>query len=476
MIAPLSPTRLLRYLDDLKVFAHPLPSHYAFECETATREAYATLLAVVLLCEPTIAESQERLFRMLLGSLGLADDEARILERAQHVDRPFLLECATLFNDNGLSLSFMADIAVLLRLAGPLRETQKTLLAEFAAFLRLPETELAVAAEVAAAVLGRGRSDHTFGGAEIDSDTFIVWKEFLGRELTPQHLAAGVDRGLWRVSSVIEMDESWSLANCTVMFSREGRIVTHARAGHDVKVSIDRCVLHGPVVRFAAVQSVQVKNTDVAGHYVADDQMTAFTLDECADAAFSNCTFTTRDARAIWAVRTPLRAHKVHFHECGNAALVGGALAVRRNESRTFASLQTARGTALEITNSRFTDCKALIGGALRADSLHESITSSKFERCTSAAYDDEFQAAGVFVDHAGDCAIAGSTFRDNDVQLGNCWDGAYRTIVHGTSFTNSNVYYYKKTTSNTLLSRCTQESSRSIDVELVPERWWYGY
>lgn len=151
-------------------------------------------------------------------------------------------------------------------------------------------------------------------------------------------------------------------------------------------------------------------------------------------------------------------------------------MSVQRGNYPRGVRLQTEQGCKLTILHSQFTYCKALLGGALRADSLYESIGNSKFESCTSEAYSDEFQQVGVFVDHAGSVAIKGTTFRDNHLRLGCCYDGTNRVIVFDSKFMNGNVYYHDKYSSNTILSQCLNESSKSIDMELVPEEWWYDY
>ncbi len=324
-------------------------------------------------------------------------------------------------------------------------------------------------------VLGHAASGAMFENFD-DVQEFVVWKDFVGTELTAARLAKGVDGGVWRVSSPLAMTSGWSLTNCTVLFSREGSIATTGNgSGKDgIKVEIDNCRLDAPVMSFKSIANVTLKNdTVVKGRYVETDQMTAITVYETEAAVFNGCTFSTVDARALWISHTPTIVQKCEFRACGNASLVGGAMAVRRNTAKTQTVDNVWQVAELTISNSRFIECKALLGGAIRTDSLHESIRGGSFAGCTSGAFDDEMEQIGVFADFAGLESIQNATFRATNLRLGNCNYGAWSAVVSRTRLAQSNVYYHSKASSVTILSGCDLEGGRSIDNALTPADWW---
>ncbi|CAG9172496.1 hypothetical protein LMG23992_02251 [Cupriavidus laharis] len=475
MNAPLSPARILRYLDDVKLLTHPLPAHYARTQDEAVRDAYARLLAVVLLCEPVIAESRQRLFRMLLESLDVAEQEGEILAAAQDIDRPFLRDCADMFVEAGLARSFMTDAAILLRVAGTLSYGQQTLLSELAHIFRLKAAELRTVADIAATVLGRPADEKTFESIEVQE--FVVWKEFLGTELTAERLAVGLTGGVWRISGTIEMTCNWSIQDSTLLFLRDGRILTTADAKHRPDASIRNTTLDAPVFVFDQVNAFELRDCDVTGHYLEADQRTAMTFEHSTEVRIINCSLTTIDARALWLTHSSVQIQKCHFHECGNASMPGGAIAVKRLKDTRERYLTLRNGAEFKVSHSRFVDCTASLGGAIRADGLYDAIHNCKLENCSSTRLDEELQHVGVFADYAGSASFSESTFRDAGIRMGDCGHaGSFTSIAISCRFKSSDVLYHEKGQHVTVLHQCTLDDSRSVNSAMNAEDWWFEY
>jgi hypothetical protein len=489
MNAPLSYSRLLHHLDELKLVTQPLPNHYVAARDLSTREKYARLIAVVLLCEPVLTEGQERVFRLLLGSLGLAESTERILEEAAKADRAFLLDCTSLFAEQGLSPCFIADIAVVLRLAGALSEVQRLLICEMADMLQMKKEEMELSARVAARVLGMPHNDELAG---VDISKFAVWKEFLSVELTPERLVSGVKGGVWRVSSEIEVESSWSASNSTFFFEGDGCIKTIARDGQSPVINVEHCEFDAPVMTFVRLKQVRIRESQFHGIYSENRRSTALTLVGCSLAKVEKCDFHTREARALCVELTPLTVEHCNFKACGNEYLMGGGISIKRITDRD--NPVTGEPVSLHIFESTFINCRAQLGGAIRIDALSDTngasifgtrrtdatrdpIVRCLFEACTSSGLPEDLVRTAVFANYTGNHAITNSTFRMCHLQMGDYsrgWTGS--PILQESIFENGHTYFTVGSGYMTVEKDCTRKSSQLMPIGLKPEDWWNAF
>lgn len=141
--ATLNSELLMRELDTLKSEFFPLQAHALREVDLHTREMYASVLAAVLLVDGKVSAGENRLFSMLLSSLGLDGIQARMFEQACALDSAQLCEFLRVIEEAKAEGCFILDALVLCRIEGQLSDLQTQLLAELLEFLQLPEHELA---------------------------------------------------------------------------------------------------------------------------------------------------------------------------------------------------------------------------------------------------------------------------------------------------------------------------------------------
>lgn len=499
MNAPLvSVAQLLHDLDDLKTATQTLPAHFAIGCDAHVRERYAGLLATILLAQGNITEAQSRLFRLLLAALDLPDTQARLFEQAPDTSRDVLGECARLFGEHGLVLSFLVDAAVLLRLAGPLPAEQQQLLCELADLFNMPPADLALVADLAAIVLGMEPAQDV--PPQFDYAIVNVWGDYLYRPLTVQRLTAGPLSGRWKVTAPMKLDTGWELDDAWIRFEADGRIDT--KTDEIAQVRVVGCKLENPVMTIGENLIVNMLDSEIKGDYAESAKITAITLgvekgqakkkdydDKCIS-RFSNLKVSTKNARSFLIANFPVAFANCHFIHCGNPHLIGGAIAAYRVDSDIF------RVPVFSVFNSSFAFCSARLGGGIRISGLgdgdggkHNTIENTHFDHCTSLAYRMEsvdqkigtyvFGGGAIFSDmsYAYNSCISGGRFSNASVQLGFCC-GSGNHIGRSTFkqswlvLTSGSVRHYDIRFEN----ESNNAINKPIEMDVNKQSWWYEY
>ena len=368
--------RMLRDMDGLQVERHPLPNHYAVRFDTHCRELYATMLAAMLLASGEVSDNESRLYKMLLNSLKLGDNQAKFFEQAQSINKDKLREFFRVVDEHKLAQSFFMDALVLCRLDAPITDARSQLLSQWVDLLKLNEQQTVTLSGFAANVLGLPTTvpmDVSF-----NHHLICVWKEWIFKVLTLADLKAGLKSNHWYVDQVFEVDFNVTIKNTYLEFLSKGEI--RVKGEHEIK--IEHSHLQMPKMLFEQSALVAINSTVIKGDYAASEVHTAFSLQEVNVMQFSDLSVTTKNAQSflighVWDHNktTPVANFlRCHFEECGSAGIIGGAI--------------SASTIALNVNQCRFMRCKAkLAGGIYGAIDQKSKINNSYFEDCLSLAF-----------------------------------------------------------------------------------------
>lgn len=493
-------SQLLNDIDEIKISERALDPHFANGCDIYTRERYAGLLAVALLTQGSISEQQSRLFRLILGSLELADTQGRLFGQARETNQDTLLECARLFDEQHLALSFFVDAAVLLRLAGPLPDEQQQLLCELADLFDVLPPDLALAADLAAIILGMEPANDI--PPQFDYAIVNMWQDFLYRPLTEERLLSGALNGWWRISEPLMLNKSWSMTGVRLRFDEGGCIET--KTDELEQVTIVDCNLENPVMIFGNSIVVRMADTTISGVYAESAKITAITLgNRDADmkqtttkvwSIFSNLKVSTKNARSFLVFNSPSKFDCCQFSFCGNTNLTGGAIHADVSDGFLF----------FDVDNSRFLGCLARVGGGIKVGNLYtklnyyrnghfwSGVKNTEFDSCVSIAYQPKginvdsatfaFGGGAMFisgVDGNGHSAIESCKFINTSIQLGVIEGDSFH--MSGCEMTSSLISFRGNTLPRVYnlkhLGKYADESLKSpIKGNLGFQSWWDEY
>lgn len=156
--------RLFRDLDGVTLESSPLLQHAAVQADEHLRKAYATHLAQLLWGVDRVSIRQIRLFRVLLGNLGLDDSETgatELLDQAAKLNRDDLQLFLKQLQDERWANSFLVDALVLARLERPLDAAQAKVFSDLAVLLQIPEVQIKQTISAVASILGLHTEDGT---------------------------------------------------------------------------------------------------------------------------------------------------------------------------------------------------------------------------------------------------------------------------------------------------------------------------
>ncbi len=140
--------------DEEQFHLNPLNEHVIAEQGEHLRSQYALLLASVLTAQPSVSESQTRLFRLLLDALRLGDIRAQLFEQAQELTPELLLEAVRLVREEKFARFLVLDALVLLRIEAQLSDELVSLVSELSSALNLGEQDIKSNALMASRILG----------------------------------------------------------------------------------------------------------------------------------------------------------------------------------------------------------------------------------------------------------------------------------------------------------------------------------
>ncbi|OYD25731.1 hypothetical protein [Oceanimonas baumannii] len=406
--------QVLSQFDNIKLKHFSLPCHAIAELPEHDRELYFCQLAMLLLAGGSISANQQRLLQLLLPTMGLASKLPTLMARAQQLEQKDLETGIEQLKEKELTKTFIVDTLVLCRLEQPLNQDQCQILAELVALLELHHADMEHLSQVAALILGLPQADKLPSNFNPDPLKLDCWEEFLYRELTAEHLQAGVHNGYWRISKSLSIEFPFTLDNIKIVFTQNGKLTVKAIGD----INLNNLLLVNPVISIHKNDwgNLSIYNCKIEGAYPKNKKLSALTIDGLTS-TIERTHFKTKDARALRAISGKIKIKECTFDECGNSELVGGGV--------------SSRAEILCIIRTSFSNCKAKIAGGIRA--THADIKNCKLEKCNSqyikeCDFDLEnreksvafgHNAGGVFLNNIkGEHDIEQCEFEDSSVKV----------------------------------------------------------
>ena len=134
---------LMDFLDVAKLKLNPLPTSYiADKADEYLKNLYATMLASVLVANGMISDNENRLFRLLLDSIGLEGETNSFISNISHLTQKQVLDFAKGLDTDDKRLNFIFEILMLARINSPLNDKQLALINEFCNIWQLDTNDL----------------------------------------------------------------------------------------------------------------------------------------------------------------------------------------------------------------------------------------------------------------------------------------------------------------------------------------------
>ena len=135
---------LMDFLDVAKLKLNPLPTSYiADKADEYLKNLYATMLASVLVANGMISDNENRLFRLLLDSIGLEGETNSFISNVNHLTQNQALDFAKGLDTDDKRLNFIFEILMLARINSPLNDKQLNLINELCNVWSLKNEDLA---------------------------------------------------------------------------------------------------------------------------------------------------------------------------------------------------------------------------------------------------------------------------------------------------------------------------------------------
>ena len=135
---------LMGFLDAAKLKLNPLPTSYiADKTDDYLKNLYATTLASVLVANGMISDNENRLFRLLLDSIGLEGETNSFISNISHLTQNQALDFAKGLDTDDKRLNFIFEILMLARINSPLNDKQLDLINELCNVWSLKNEDLA---------------------------------------------------------------------------------------------------------------------------------------------------------------------------------------------------------------------------------------------------------------------------------------------------------------------------------------------
>lgn len=444
---------LTRAADEEQLRLRALPDHAAATQAEHLRRHYALLLAAVLTAQPTVSEPQTRLLRLLLDALKLGDIRGTLFEQARELTPEPLLEAARLIREAGFAHHLLLDALVLLRLDAPLSDEAARLAGELAAFFGLDENQLATRATDVSEILGLNATKPSDDSTDAEEDPATerppllaeLWPSRLRQPLTSEALRAGLQGGLWLLDTNLDVDFPWQANDAILFFKNGSTLNTFAKEG---EVKLTDCRLSDAVLDFQGACSITLERCNWQGDYDPAAKRTALNSHGQA-LTVTDCTFSTRNARAIAVQNANLTVTGSRFTRCGHAEISGGAIYHSDNPRK--------------IENCCFDRCVATWGGAIYTNAIY-GISKSEFIACESHALQNK---------HAGDVAVYGiakpdaiinCVFRKTSLAIREARSGG-AIFVRSTQFQQANIYHNNQNYNDKIIDDiCTFIGGNVID------------
>lgn len=372
----------LKELDKIKKVTQPFGKHIASYRLSEHEIGIYTLLHVALVsASGSISKNQERLYEFYLPSISPKLKLSELLSLAQNFSGKELEKSIETLKVYNLTLHFLLDALIFMRLDGIVSSEVRKLLDGFCQSMKVTESDIKQVVYLSDKIFNVKESNQP--ELDLSFDDLIsnnTWVEFFSKTINKNNISK-ISNGIWRIEESIESyegDIEWE--NCIIIFGDKGKIYQC-----NGNFRVDKSMLIKPDIEMKGVR-FGINDSKVKGVYVEKNRSTSFLISSTDSIDIVNTSFATVNARtfSIDSENHQVNIDSCSFHNCGNKKLLGGA----------FYYL-----VGPKFKSCNFVDCVAYVGGAIFAKLLTEkSFDNCLIKRCESEIeWDDSINAGGMY-------------------------------------------------------------------------------
>ena len=337
---------------------------------------------------------------------------------------------------------------IFLRLDSQIDQEQQDVLNQWVSLLDINAEQVSACMYIACNVLGLKHQNILKNTFPIDEVS--IWQGFSAQKLDATTLEKGLTSGYWYLDEDINIHKNWKVENSIIEFRNNSSLISD----NETEILINNMKFLNPKLIFNEVE-VNINNSVFKGVYKEEIKSTAIKFKGDKKSLISNSMFETINCRAIylssinlwdWNNDNYLTLDFCVFENCGNKELMGGAFC--DNTNGHFA-----------IKNSKFINCFAKLGGALRLTHLKDNcILNCYFEKCLSLFFqnldnpkewNDGWFPKGNY-DYSGNYRTNGGAIYSNSSSK-----SSGESTINYSKFVNANVYLGTKIISDYHIRNC---------------------
>ncbi|MFG0748284.1 hypothetical protein [Acinetobacter ursingii] len=386
---------LLQNMDKVKLDQNPLPSHYICDLPDTEKDSYlSTLVASAILLDTNISENKNRLFNLFLEACHTKSNKGKLFDLAQKIDSDSIKNFIRFASEQSFKHSFFVDLIIFLRLDSQINQEQQDVLNQWVSLLDIDEEQVTACMYIACNVLGLKHQNILKNTFPIDE--VKVWQGFSAQRLDTTILQKGLTSGYWYLDEDIYINKNWKVENSIFEFRNNASLISD----NETEVYISESTFIDSQIILDNLSQVIIKDSLFTGGYKNNFNATAIKLKENKSVKITSSSFLDLKARAILFMGSngyfggglfggrgtslsdqnrKLYIDYCLFENCVTQNLMGGALCAMSNDYR--------------ITNSKFINCIAKLGGALRVYEIQsDCIDNCYFEKCLSLHFQNPEQ------------------------------------------------------------------------------------
>lgn len=133
----------LNAVDNAKLKTKPLPESYiAGKLDDYIKGLYATILASLLVAKGVISDEENRLFRLILDSIGLEEDVSYFVNNVSQMTPKQVLDLLENLDTDDKRLNLLFEALLLARIHSPITDTQLKVLDEICSLFELDQDDI----------------------------------------------------------------------------------------------------------------------------------------------------------------------------------------------------------------------------------------------------------------------------------------------------------------------------------------------
>ncbi|NLS14862.1 hypothetical protein HGP28_18545 [Vibrio sp. SM6] len=417
----------LKELDKVKKVTQPFGKHIAsFRLSEHEIGIYTLLHVALVSASGAISKNQERLYEFYFPSISPKLKLSELLSLAQKFSAKELEKSVGILKEHNLTLHFLLDALIFMRLDGKVSSEVKSLLDGFCQSMQIPESDIKQVVYLSDKVFNIKESNKP----ELDEsfDDLIsnnTWVEFFSKKISENNIS-NISDGIWRLDEKIENigdDIEWE--NCTIIFSEDGHVFQS-----NGTLNINNSTLIKPVFDLSSVE-VNINNSTLKGFYQETSKVTVLSIYGCEIINISNVKFKTINARGIYINNhvSSCNISNSSFDMCGNRFMLGGAV--------NYIS-------GVKFDNCKFTRCIAFVGAA----TFLEHLSLGSYKDCLIKACDsivewaENTNAGSIYAsDEDNACNIVNSNIDNNITSYNLRSDGDGYAMLKNSNFRGEICY-----------------------------------